>query len=62
MHYVQFFELDNFLDLILFKNVGLDVDENIRLFVKIRVSLLYSVFKLLVTTQLWTPKFATRFE
>jgi hypothetical protein len=62
MHYVQFFELDNFLDLILFKNVGLDVDENIRLFVKIRVSLLYSVFKLPVTTQLWTPKFATRFE
>lgn len=56
------FWIKQFVDSILFKNMGLDMDENIRSFVKIRVNLLYPMFKLLVTTHLWIPKFATRFE
>jgi hypothetical protein len=56
------FWIRQFVDSILFKNMGLDVDENIRSFVKIRVSLLYPILKLPITTHLWTPKFATRFE
>ncbi len=56
------FWIKQFVDSIFFKNMGLDVDENIRSFVKIRVNLLCPVFKLLVTTHLWTPKFVTRFE
>lgn len=42
--------------------LDVDVDENIRSSMKIKVSLLCFVFKLPITIHLWTPKFATRFE